>query len=121
MQAAQALEEVGRLYRSITGTELPQGREPTHPLPHDREPEDYIQGRLNALFDAGCALFGYGLYGQTGHSGWTPRIDAVETREEWRIEIEVPGVPAADLSANLCAGVITVRGRRAQSDVGALR
>jgi HSP20 family molecular chaperone IbpA len=121
MQAAQALEEVGRLYRAITGTELPESRDPAHPIPHDREPEDYTQGRLNALFDAGCALFGYGLYGHTGHSGWMPRINAVETHDEWRLEVEVAGVPVTDLSANLCAGTLTIRGRRTHGEGGALR
>jgi HSP20 family molecular chaperone IbpA len=121
MQVEQALEEVGRLYRAVTATELPEGREPAHPIPQDREPRDYVQGRLNALFDAGCALFGYGLYGHTGHLGWTPRINAVETPQDWRIEIEVPGVPAGELSAHLAAGTLAIRGRRPGGEGGTPR
>jgi len=50
-----------------------------------------------------------------------PRVNAVESAQEWRIEVEVAGVPATELAAHVSAGTLTVRGRRPQSDGGAMR
>jgi len=111
MEVQQAIKEVEALYRAITGTDLPTIHGPVHPIPPERDPEQYVQDRLNELLEAARRLTGRASP-VLGYATWMPRIDALETADEWRIDLEVPRVLAKDLSVVLRDGYLVVRGRR---------
>lgn len=111
MEVQQAIKEVEALYRAITGTDLPNIPGPVHPIPPERDPEQYVQDRLNELLEAARRLTGRASP-VLGYATWMPRIDALETADEWRIDMEVPRVLAKDLSVVLRDGYLVVRGRR---------
>ncbi len=43
---------------------------------------------------------------------WIPSVDISETDEEFRIEVELPGVTKGDLTVTLESGVLTLQGER---------
>lgn len=115
MEVQQAIKEVEALYRAITGTDLPAIHGPVHPIPPERDPEQYVQDRLSELLEAARRLTGRASP-TLGYATWMPRIDALETAEEWRIDLEVPRVLAKDLSVVLREGYLLVRGRRTEHE-----
>lgn len=115
MEVQQAIKEVEALYRAITGTDLPAIHGPVHPIPPERDPEQYVQDRLSELLEAARRLTGRASPA-LGYATWMPRIDALETVEEWRIDLEVPRVLAKDLSVVLREGYLVVRGRRTEHE-----
>lgn len=44
--------------------------------------------------------------------GFVPRIDAVETEDEYRISAELPGLEEKDFSVELEDGVLTIKGEK---------
>lgn len=115
MEVQQAIKEVEALYRAITGTDLPTIHGPVHPIPPERDPEQYVQDRLNELLEAARRLTGRASP-VLGYATWMPRIDALETADEWRIDLEVPRVLAKDLSVVLRDGYLVIRGRRTEHE-----
>jgi len=45
-------------------------------------------------------------------SEWLPAVDITEAEGAYRIELEIPGVPASDVSVSVKDGVLTVSGER---------
>ena len=45
-------------------------------------------------------------------SEWLPAVDITEIEGAYRIELEIPGVPAEDVSVSVKDGVLTVAGER---------
>lgn len=115
MEVQQAIKEVEALYRAITGTDLPATLSPVHPIPPERDPEQYVQDRLSELLEAARRLTGRASPA-LGYATWMPRIDALESAEEWRIDLEVPRVVAKDLSVVLRDGYLIIRGRRPEHE-----
>lgn len=115
MEVQQAIKEVEALYRAITGTDLPAIHGPVHPIPPERDPEQYVQDRLSELLEAARRLTGRASP-TLGYATWMPRIDALETADEWRIDLEVPRVLAKDLSVVLREGYLVIRGRRTEHE-----
>lgn len=120
MEVQQAIKEVEALYRAITGTDLPAIHGPVHPIPPERDPEQYVQDRLTELLETARRITGRASPG-LGYTGWMPRIDAIEAETEWRIDMEIPRVRAKDLSVVVRDGYLIVRGRRPDHEGVSLR
>ena len=45
-------------------------------------------------------------------SEWQPAVDITEAESSYRIELEIPGVPASEVAVSVKDGVLTVSGER---------
>jgi len=49
-------------------------------------------------------------------SEYSPHIDVVETKDEFRVEVELPGVRAQDVDVDLENGMLRIRGKATPRD-----
>lgn len=54
-------------------------------------------------------------------SEYSPRIDVLETGDEFRVEVELPGVHAQDVDVDLENGILRIRGKAAPRNESGLR
>jgi HSP20 family protein len=52
---------------------------------------------------------------------YSPRIDLLETTEEFRVEVELPGIRPEDIDVDLENGILRIRGRAVPRDESGLR
>jgi HSP20 family protein len=103
----EAVEQLERLYSSVTGNPIPKSASPYAPIPPEKDPVRHVQEQLDRL------LFVLGSAGPRAiPSTWSPRVSLWEGERETLIQVELPGVPRDGLSAVLSQGVLTVSGSR---------
>jgi HSP20 family protein len=70
-----------------------------------------IQGEMNRLFDT---FFGRPLATAraTGNTVWTPVVDVYETKDDFVLTFELPGVREKEVSLSITGDFLTVRGER---------
>jgi HSP20 family protein len=52
---------------------------------------------------------------------YSPRIDVLETAEEFRLEVELPGIRPEDVDVDLESGILRIRGQAAPRDESGFR
>lgn len=71
-----------------------------------------LQSEVNRLFDD---IFpsreGSGSVG-TERRGWSPQVDVMETGQNYRLRVDLPGVSHNDVTINVEENQLTVRGER---------
>jgi HSP20 family protein len=75
----------------------------------ESEPLPSLHSRINSLFDD-LTRRDWMPFGP-GH-GVQPRMDLVETSEEFRVELELPGVAKDDVQISLEDDLLTIRGEK---------
>ena len=70
-----------------------------------------IQGEMNRLFDS---FFGRPLAAgrATGSSVWTPVVDVYETKDDFVLDFELPGIREKEVSLSITGDLLTVKGER---------
>ena len=68
-------------------------------------------GRLSSLRDELDQLF------ETSLTGWLPALDAHEDKENFTVQVELPGFKREDLRVSLQDGVLTISGERKEEKV----
>ena len=120
MELDQAIQEVGTLYRALTGADIPPSPEPVQRIP-ERNPEEYVRRRFDELVAAARRLTDRAPPGAVGYPRFCPRMDALETADEYRVEIELPGVGARDVAIRLKGDCLVVEGSRAPREGAEVR
>jgi len=71
--------------------------------------DDYadLGARTRQLFDE---VFGKELAGQA--QGWAPAVNVAETKDEFTVAAELPGMKAPDVSVDFTDGMLTIRGEK---------
>jgi HSP20 family protein len=71
--------------------------------------DDYgeLGTRTRQLFDE---VFGKELAAQP--QGWAPAVNVAETKDEFTVTAELPGMKAADVSVDFIEGMLTIRGEK---------
>lgn len=69
-----------------------------------------LHREVNRLFDD--ALRSPGAGGAAGAAAVSPRMNVGETAQELRVEVELPGVPEADVRVDLNGDVLTIHGEK---------
>jgi HSP20 family protein len=103
-----ALSDVARIYRSITGRELPRSPAPVAPIPPERDPRRVAQDALEQLA---------GLLQRHAPPGnelprTMPLVDCWESPDELCLVIDLPGVERSSVQVRLEGGALLVSGRR---------
>lgn len=120
MQVQETTKELAKLYHLITGLDLPTQTEPMHPIPPERDAEEYVSERLAALVEAASALTNPSLQYAIRY-GWVPRANSAETPDAIRIDVELPGVRKEDITIEVREGLLAVSGRRVPASGGTAR
>lgn len=69
-----------------------------------------LQEEVNRLFDELFERFPSRL--DLFESGWSPRVDVIETDDEVIVEAELPGVKKEDVSVTITDNVLTIKGEK---------
>lgn len=72
-----------------------------------------LQDEVNRLFDFSYPSRDSGLF-----SGWSPALDLFDEKDEFVVQVELPGLKKEDIAISLQEGVLTISGeRKTESDV----
>lgn len=104
-----AIEQVERLYRSVTGRDAPPvGEQPYATIPPERTPEEHVQEQVDRLVET-LASFSAGGRPQPE---WKPPIALWEGREELVIAVDLPGASREDVHVTVDRGLLQIHGNR---------
>jgi HSP20 family protein len=107
MDIEDTIGRVTRLYRAITGRDVPVSNTPYAPIPATKDPLQHVEEQLDRLLDA--------LTSTTGHvptTPWAPAVSVYETPVELLVTIDVPGTARDALEARIERGVLVISGER---------
>lgn len=104
----QAIGQVERLYRSLTGREAPPIREePYATIPPEKVPEEHVEEQVVRLAEA-LAEFS----GQPTAEGWRPAMTTWEGLNEVLVSMDLPGVSRDQVQVSVTGGTLEVHGSR---------
>lgn len=103
-----ALSDVARIYRSITGRELPRNHNPVAPIPPEREPRQVAEAALEQL----ASVLERQVAGENRLPPMIPAVDCWETADELAVVVDLPGIDRATLQVEARDGSLWVTGRR---------
>jgi len=72
-----------------------------------------LQDDLNRLFDLSAPTRDTGLF-----SGWSPALDLYDEKDEFVVQVELPGMKKEDIAISLQEGVLSVSGERRHEKEG---
>ena len=104
-----AIEQVERLYRSVTGRDAPPvSEQPYATIPPEKVPEEHVQEQVDRLVET-LASFSTGGRPQ---AEWKPPIALWEGREELVIAVDLPGTSRNDVHVTMDRGMLQIHGSR---------
>jgi HSP20 family protein len=114
----QAIAQVEKLYRAVTGRDVPATEAGYAPIPAEKDPVRHVEEQMDRLL----ALMGRSSAGPTDGS-WTPPLSVSEAENEWVICLDLPGVTREAVRVQIEGGLLTVTGERpvASPDGGRLQ
>jgi HSP20 family protein len=106
----ETIENVEKLYQSVTGRPAPLPDGPYAPIPAEKDPVEHIEEQLSRLLSA------VGETVQSEESAqravWAPPLTIWETDREVLLSFELPGVPRESVQVTLQGDIVTVQGER---------
>ena len=100
--------QVERLYRSVTGREVPPIQEqPYAVIPPEKAPEEHVQEQVDRLVESLIEFSG-----QSALAGWKPPISIWEGRDEVIITVDLPGVTRDGVHVSFTRGMLDISGTR---------
>lgn len=104
-----AIEQVERLYRSVTGRSAPPlDEQPYATIPPERVPEEHVQEQVDRLVET-LAAFSAGARPEIE---WKPPITLWEGKDELLIAVDLPGSARNDVHVVVDRGLIQIHGVR---------
>jgi len=104
-----AIEQVERLYRSVTGHQAPPvGEQPYATIPPEKVPEEHVQEQVERLVET---LASFSTDGNS-ETEWKPPIALWDGKEELVIAIDLPGASRDKVHVTVDRGLIQVHGTR---------
>lgn len=108
-----AIEQVERLYRSVTGQQAPPVEEqPYATIPPERVPEEHVQEQVDRLVET---LASFSTGGRVA-TEWKPPITMWEAKEELVIAVDLPGIPRERVHVTVDRGIVQIHGDRPLRD-----
>ena len=104
-----AIEQVERLYRSVTGRDAPQLKEePYATIPPEKAPAEHVQEQVDRLVET-LSEFSVGARMEPE---WKPQIGVGESQGELLILVDLPGVDREAVQLTVTRGIVEVHGTR---------
>lgn len=105
----QAIEQIERLYKSVTGKEAPAiGDEPYATIPPEKVPEEHVQEQVDRLVRSLGEFSGKTWI----DAQWKPPVSMWDSRDEILIGVELPGVPREEVHVEVNRGLLEIYGSR---------
>jgi HSP20 family protein len=102
----QAITQMERLYRTITGKNAPHG-EGAYAIPAEKDPGRHVEEQLDRLMNV-MARTGVGPV----PSAWTPSLSVWEAEKELVFCLDLPGVTRDAVTVQIEGNLLTVSGER---------
>lgn len=103
------IQEVGRLYSSLTGGEIrPRPGHDTE-LPPEKDPYAFVSERLDQLVRALTPVMGGP---STTTPAWMPCLDVMATDAAIVVLVDLPGVAREDVSVTVADNLLVIQGER---------
>ena len=103
----QAILQMERLYRTITGKDAPSGDTVYAAIPAEKDPARHVEEQLDRLMN---------VVSRTGlaapQSAWTPSLSVWEAEKELVLCLDLPGVRREALTVQIEGNLLTVSGER---------
>lgn len=106
MDIDSAINDVERLYRSVTGGMEPSVKHRGVIIPPEKDPQQFINEQVGRLND---------LLGQSATPPmptWAPAVDVWETEEEYIVRADLPGVTRQSLRSRMAGQEFIIEGTR---------
>ena len=103
-----AIEQVERLYQSVTGKEVPAlDDKPYATIPPEKVPEEHVHEQVDRLLQT------LGQFtGRPAETEWKPQIALWEGKNEVRIAVDLPGVERDAVRVAVSRGMLELSGTR---------
>lgn len=103
-----AIEQVERLYQSVTGKDVPAvDDKPYATIPPEKVPEEHVQEQVDRLIQT------LGQFtGRPAETEWKPQIALWEGKNEVRIAVDLPGVERDAVRVAVSRGMLELSGTR---------
>jgi HSP20 family protein len=110
-----AIEQVERLYESVTGRDAPTLEEkPYATIPPERVPEEHVQEQVDRLIQTLAHFSGK----PDVEPEWKPQIALWEGKNEVRIVVDLPGVEKDAVRVAVSRGMLELTGTRPLRPIG---
>ncbi len=111
----ETIEQVERLYRSVTGKQPPEpGDAPYAAIPPEKDPEAHIDEQIQRLMET--------IQGAGGPPrpapGWTPPLSVWQGPNETIVCVDLPGVARDSVRVRIANGLLEVSGSRSGTTPG---
>jgi HSP20 family protein len=103
----EAIQNVEKLYQTVTGRPAPPPETVYAPIPAEKDPVEHVEEQLTRLLAS---------LGQTEAMSWTPPLSLWESENEYLFTFEVPGVARENVDVVIQGNFLTVRGQRRPQD-----
>ena len=104
-----AIDQVERLFRSVTGRDTPPVSErPYATIPPEKNPEEHIREQIDRLNEKLAELSGRPGSG----SQWTPPVSLWEGKNEVLVMMDMPGVTRDAIQVTVKQGFLEISGSR---------
>jgi HSP20 family protein len=104
-----AIEQVERLYRSVTGQQAPPvGEQPYSTIPPEKVPEEHVQEQVDRLVET----LGSFSAGGRSEAEWRPPITLWEGKDELVIAVDLPGTARDRVQVTVDRGLLQIHGDR---------
>jgi HSP20 family protein len=104
----ETIGEVERLYRAVTGQDVPRSNVPYAPIPAERDPGQYVQEQVERL----TKLLGESSVQTTELPPSVPPLSVWETKEALIVTVQMPGVSKEELHVECRGRLIHISGQR---------
>jgi len=105
------ITHLDRLYRAITGREIPASEAVYAPIPAEKDPLQHVQEQVDQLFQL---LSDTSVTQRTAMriATWLPSLSVWESSNDVAICLDLPGVSRDNVEVNVHDNILTVSGRR---------
>jgi HSP20 family protein len=113
-QIQETIEQVERLYTSVTGHDVPPASDaPYATIPPERDPEQYVAEQIERLLATlGPSAVAFRAGGASAEPAYTPPVAIWEDEEGVVVCVDLPGTSRSEVKVEMKDGSIVVRGRR---------
>jgi len=106
----EAILQVEKLYKTLTGRDAPASDVPYAPIPPEREPESYVDEQLNRLFAQMQGTMP--MSAQIPQMPWMPAISVLDGPDEITVFFDLSGVTRETIEVFVEQNTLHVTGER---------
>lgn len=110
----ETIGQVERLYRAMTGTDIPAVENTYAPIPAEKDPAQHVEEQLGRLME----LLDNVRPGPEAAPAWRPPLSVWESDGEILVCVDLPGVKREQVQVVCEGNTVTVTGERARERDG---